>query len=648
MSAVKITRLVGHGSRPAQSYIQSPVTLGTAPGSTLKFDPGWDKGVAARHARIEWTARGWEFRDLAGTTLCDGVLLREPLLLDGAHELELSVGGVRLRVEAEAAPAEVFSAAADDWQAAMPAAAPVMAQETLRWNRQQRMVTAAAASVLIGAITAAVVWTQRVPPAAGGASSPPESALPERRPAMPDQPDTEGGETRRLIVKWKPGAGAEQIAALRSTFSARTFSTLTKIGKGRMEVLVIPAGQSAEAAVRKLKESGLVEFAEVDQKMRAFVHPNDPGYQKGEQWGLLNSTGGAGRMSSMRRAPAARAWMLPKEKPVVERLPRQGAAMAASAAPGSGGGVDIQAAGGWNVQNNARRIIVAVVDTGVRYTHEDLAANMWRNPGEIPDNGVDDDNNGIVDDVFGFNAVAGNGDPMDDGGHGTHCAGIIGAAGNNGSGISGVAWQVQIMACKFLESDGGGKTSNALLCMDYAAQMGAHIISASWGSNREPSEAMLSVIRHLDEAGILFVAAAGNEGFDIDLELCSPGGIDLPNVVTVGSIDPDGRPSDFSNYGIEKVHLFAPGGEILSTYFEDDASYTRLSGTSMATPFVSGALALLKTQAPYQERPVELARRLMQSLRPLRALEGKCKTGGMLDLQTLLESNAASPGPSGQ
>jgi subtilisin family serine protease len=593
---------------------------------------------------MEWTARGWEFRDLAGTTLCDGVQLRGPVLLDGTHELELSAGGVRLRVEAEAAPAEVFSAAAGGRQAALPA----MAQETRRWNRRQRVVTAAAALVLLGAITAAVVWTQRVPqPASGGTLPPPapEPSLPGRRPIMPDAPGTEGGETRRLIVKWKPGAGAEQVAAMRTSFSARTFSTLTKIGKGRMEVLVIPAGQSAEAAVRKLLESGLVEFAEVDQKMRAFVHPNDPGYQKGAQWGLLNRAGSAERMSARRSAPAARAWMLPKEKPVVERLPRASAAMAASAPPGSAEGVDIHASGGWNVQTSARRIIVAVVDTGVRYTHEDLAANMWRNPGEIPGNSIDDDKNGVVDDVFGFNAVAGNGDPMDDGGHGTHCAGIIGAVGNNSAGISGVAWQVQIMACKFLGAGGGGDISNALLCMDYAAQMGADIISASWGSNREASEAMLSVIRNLDEAGILFVAAAGNEGFDIDEELCSPGGIDLPNVVTVGSIDPDGQPSDFSNYGIEKVHLFAPGGEILSTYFHDDTSYTRLSGTSMATPFVSGALALLKTQAPYQERPAELVRRLMKSLRPLPALEGKCKTGGLLDLQSLLESNASAVPP---
>jgi subtilisin family serine protease len=647
MNTLKTTRLVGHGSRPAQSFTQSPVTLGTAAGSTVKFDPGWDKGVAARHAVIELTSRGWMLRDLAGTTLCNGVLLREPLLINGTLDLELSAGGVRLRVEAEACTTGTSAAEQPPSSARPSAPVPVSRDSTGqagKWNQQQRAVTAAAALLILGLIIGAVLWMQRAP-SSGGSAPPPVADQPPQAPGAPPPKKgggdgTEGGETRRLIVKWKPGAGAEQIESLRTSFSARTFSTLKKVGQGRMEVLVVPASRNADDVVRELKQSGLVEFAEKDQTMHAYVHPNDPSYVKGMQWGLLNPGPSSTQMAAEAAAPSARAWMLPQEKPVIVRLPRQSAAMAAPAAPPSGAGVDIHAAEGWNVQTNARRIIVAVLDTGVRYTHEDLAANMWRNPGEIAGNGVDDDKNGVVDDVFGYNAVASNGDPMDDNGHGTHCAGIIGAASNNAAGISGVAWNVQIMACKFLKADGGGSNSDALLCLDYAARMGAVIISNSWGSKGEPSEALTNAVRQLNDAGILFVVSAGNDSQNIDVHTYNPAGLDLPNVVTVGSIDADGQPSGFSNYGIDRVHLFAPGGKILSTFNKDDMSYTRLSGTSMATPFVSGALALLKAQAPFQDRPADLVKRLMGSLRPLPSLDGKCKTGGMLDLQRLLESTS--------
>jgi subtilisin family serine protease len=655
MNPLQITRLIGHGSRPAQSFTQSPVTLGTAPGSTLKFDSAWDKGVIAKHAVIEHTAQGWVLRDLAATMLCDGARLREPLLLDGTVEFELCAGGPRLRVVAEAGAGVMAAAAPADQAVASPAAAPVAyypaPPRAGGWNQQQHLVTATAALVILGLIIGGVVWMRRAP-SGGNGTTPPVVGMPGRAPDSPPTPPPsdgdgpEDGAARRLIVKWKPGAGAEQIESLRSSFSARTFSTLKKVGNGRTEVLVIPAGRKAADVVRQLKQSGLVEFAEEDQIMHAYVHPNDPGYLRGQQWGLLNPGSNSPQMAATAEAPSARAWLLPKEKPVTVRLPRQAGTMAAATLNPESAGVDIHAADGWNVQTNARRVIVAVVDTGVRYTHEDLAANMWRNPGEIPGNGVDDDNNGVVDDVFGYNAVANSGDPMDDVGHGTHCAGIIGAVSNNDAGISGVAWNVQIMACKFLGTN-GGSTSNALMCLDYAARMGAVIISNSWGSKGEPSEALKSTVQQLNDAGILFVVAAGNDGQDIDVHTYEPAGLDLPNVVTVGSIDADGRPSNFSNYGIDKVHLFAPGGKILSTFNQDDASYTRLSGTSMAAPFVTGALALLKTRSPFQDRPAALVQRLMNSLRPLPSLDGKCKTGGMLDLQALLESTAPgkTPGP---
>lgn len=252
-------------------------------------------------------------------------------------------------------------------------------------------------------------------------------------------------------------------------------------------------------------------------------------------------------------------------------------------------GEDINATQAWNVETGDRDLVVAVIDTGVDYTHSDLAANAWKNEGEIPGNGIDDDGNGFVDDVYGYDFSNKDADPMDGHSHGTHCAGVIGAR-HNGTGVMGVMANVKIMAIKFLSDSGSGETIDAISSIDYAVANGAKILSNSWGGGAY-SEALKESIQNARDNGVLFVAAAGNSSADNDSRPTYPANYDVENVITVGAMDGKGNRSSFSNYGLETVHVFAPGSNILSTVPGD--RYKKMSGTSMATPMVSGVLGLL-------------------------------------------------------
>ncbi|MFG1499155.1 S8 family peptidase [Halobacteriovorax sp. XZX-3] len=252
-------------------------------------------------------------------------------------------------------------------------------------------------------------------------------------------------------------------------------------------------------------------------------------------------------------------------------------------------GEDINATAAWNVETGDRDLVVAVIDTGVDYTHADLKANTWKNEGEIAGNGIDDDGNGFVDDVYGYDFANKDGDPMDGHSHGTHCAGVIGAR-HNGTGIMGVMANVKIMSIKFLSDSGSGETIDAISSIDYAVANGAKILSNSWGGG-EYSEALKESIQNARDKGVLFVAAAGNSSADNDARPTYPANYDVENVITVGAMDGKGNRSSFSNYGQDTVHVFAPGSNILSTVPGD--RYKKMSGTSMATPMVSGVLGLL-------------------------------------------------------
>ncbi|MFH1498180.1 MAG: S8 family serine peptidase [Verrucomicrobiota bacterium] len=296
---------------------------------------------------------------------------------------------------------------------------------------------------------------------------------------------------------------------------------------------------------------------------------------------------------------------------------------------------------GWSVRTDASAVVVAITDTGMRTTHEDLTANLWANASEVPGNGVVDDGNGVIDDVNGFNAITVSGNVADDNGHGTHVAGIAGARGNNARGIAGVAWSVRLMPIKFLGSNGAGVSSDAVSAINYALNEGADLINASW-STTSRSQSLEAAIAQAGAAGVVVVAAAGNQASDLDAIPRYPAAFDLPTVVSVAASARNRAFTAFSNYGRDRVDLAAPGEGILSTYHRADDQYALLSGTSMAAPMVTGALALLKAEHPSDDA-LQLIQRLLGGARIAPSLEGAAATGGILHLPTLLQVATSTP-----
>jgi subtilisin family serine protease len=240
-------------------------------------------------------------------------------------------------------------------------------------------------------------------------------------------------------------------------------------------------------------------------------------------------------------------------------------------------------------------ITVAVVDTGVDLAHRDLAPNMWTNPGEVPGNGLDDDGDGIVDDVHGADFVNGDGDPSDDNGHGTHVAGIVAARGNNGVGVAGLAWRARIMAVKVLGADASGDMATVSAGVRYAIAHGARVVNLSL-TGPSPGPDLAAAVDAAAAANVLVVAAAGNAHADDDVVASYPANLDAPNLVTVTSSDQRGVLAPSASFGRSSVDLAAPGEEILST--ARGGGYEFRSGTSTAAAQVSGALALLAGARP--------------------------------------------------
>ncbi len=299
---------------------------------------------------------------------------------------------------------------------------------------------------------------------------------------------------------------------------------------------------------------------------------------------------------------------------------------------GAAGGTaraDIDAVAAWQTTTGSSEVVVAVLDSGVELDHEDLKNNIWTRPDDLA--AYSDAELGELDDLRGFNGVDLNDDPSDDNGHGTHCAGIIGAEGNNGLGITGVNWNVKIMPLKFLGRNGGGTTEDAIAAINYAIErkkdgVNIRVISASWGSQIY-SKALEDTIRAAGDAGILFIAAAGNNGTDNDTGPHYPSNYKLPNVVSVAAVDNTDKLASFSNFGVKSVDVAAPGKAVLSTWL--GSSYRELSGTSMATPYVSGVAALIAAQEP-KVSMADLRSRLLDSADKLDSLKGKVGTGGRI------------------
>lgn len=355
----------------------------------------------------------------------------------------------------------------------------------------------------------------------------------------------------------------------------------------------------ADAAVPLLGGLPFVTYAEYDYVVRHCDTPNDPSF--GLLWGMHNTgqtvNGDAGTA-----------------------------------------GADINAPDGWTLFKNAPGFKVAIIDTGTMHTHADLAGNIWTNPGEIAGNAIDDDGNGYIDDTRGWDFYSIDNDPSDSDGHGTHTAGTVGAVGDNSVGVVGVAWDCDLVPLRFL-GPAGGYTSDAVLAVNYCHTNGIKVSNNSWGGGGF-SQSLLDAINNSASSGHLFIAAAGNNGRNIETTPFYPASYTSANLISVASTTNDDTRSSFSNYGATSVDLGAPGSTIYSTY--RTGGYAYLSGTSMATPHVAGAAVLVYAQNPgwtYQQ----VKDRLMNTVRPIAALSGRCITGGVLDLSSALVVSNTAP-----
>jgi subtilisin family serine protease len=292
--------------------------------------------------------------------------------------------------------------------------------------------------------------------------------------------------------------------------------------------------------------------------------------------------------------------------------------------------------------------IVAVLDSGIALTNPELIPNLWQNNGD-PANGADDDGDGFIDDTHGADWVRGDGTPDDEEGHGTHVAGTIAAAANDGNGVVGVAPGAQVMALKFLDNQGAGSVADAISAIDFAIHHGASVINASWGGP-DYSHALEAAMRRANDAGVVIATAAGNEHANNDSVASYPANFDLPNVISVGAIDSRGKLANFSNYGARSVDIAAPGVNIASTVGDH---YESWSGTSMAAPHVAGVAALLKSIAP-ASNAASIADAINSSASASPYLTGKIRTSGVLNTVGAINAlgqpgvalgNATAPSP---
>ncbi|MBK7403397.1 MAG: S8 family serine peptidase [Phycisphaerales bacterium] len=287
---------------------------------------------------------------------------------------------------------------------------------------------------------------------------------------------------------------------------------------------------------------------------------------------------------------------------------------------------DIDMPEAWDITTGDPNFVIADIDTGMQWTHPDLDGNVWSNPGEIAGNGIDDDGNGYVDDVRGWDFYSNDNNPDDADGHGTHTAGTIGAEGNNGQGIAGVNWHCRIMPLRFLGPQ-GGSTADAIDALNYAASKGVKVSNNSWGGGGY-SSGLYNAINASKSVGHIFCAAAGNNGTNNDSSAFYPAGYNLDNIIAVAATDNRDARASFSNYGATTVDLGAPGVNIASCY--TGSGYVWLSGTSMATPHVTGVVALV-----YQRNPgftySQVVGKILSTTRPVSSLAGRCVTGGVLN-----------------
>jgi len=417
---------------------------------------------------------------------------------------------------------------------------------------------------------------------------------------------TDAHATESILVRFRSAETTERrrssLAALAGTIDDPDGDGIDDrfalVSDGQLALVRLDGGVDVEDAIARLRRDPAVLYAEPNYIVHATQTPDDPRF--GELYGLHNTgqTGGT---------PDA----------------------------------DIDAVEAWDISVGSGDVVVGVVDTGVDHGHEDLAGNMFVNPGEIPDNGVDDDGNGVIDDVHGFNAIDGSGDAFDDNGHGTHVSGTLGAVGNNGVGVTGVSWEVRIMALKFLSASGSGTLADAIEAINYAvaqknAGVNLRVLSNSWGGGGF-SQALLDAITAAGAADIMFVATAGGSASDNDVTPSFPASYEAASIVAVAATDHDDELASFSSFGATSVDLGAPGVGILST--TPGNTYSVFSGTSMATPHVSGAAALVLSVNPGLDTAA-VKSLLLGSGDPVPSLDGITVSGRRLNAASALQQAA--------
>jgi len=378
----------------------------------------------------------------------------------------------------------------------------------------------------------------------------------------------------QVIVKLRSNVQSEDVISIKQDLGAITVDEFSSIGAELWEIT------ADVAQILRFKSDDRFEYIEPNYIVSINRTPNDPDFSK--------------------------LWGLPK----------------------------INAPKAWDTQTGGN-IVVAVIDTGVDYKHPDLITNMWVNTKEIPNNGRDDDGNGYIDDYYGYDFANKDGDPFDDHYHGTHVAGTIAAIGNNNTGIVGVSWSAKIMAVKFLKKNGSGTISAAISAIEYATKMGAQLSNNSWGGGGY-SKALYEAINAASKKGYLFVAAAGNSRANNDQRPHYPSSYKLDNILSIAATDSDDRLASFSCYGLKSVDLAAPGVNIYST--TPNNQYQHLNGTSMATPHVSGAIALLWSTFPKLSSK-EVKEVILSSVDKISALSGKMVTGGRLNIYNAFPKN---------